>query len=710
MPYDPKPIDNSKIKLSDALDKLVERLAANNHDLWARRRLGEGWSYGKQRDDALKETPVLVPYDDLPESEKQYDREMAIESIKTIMALGWKIEDPEQLMHADWSLEQFQAEAKQANAKGEALLAYDLTDQGLRIWAGDVKLRQMQALALARMGSQEKAHSILEQLQTDGHTDEETLGLLAGAYKDLWLKSGNASDLNRAYEEYYKAFRGTPASYWTGINAATLAFMKGDTRAARDLAAQVRKVCEEKKDHASPEDSYWIMATLGEAYLLLDLIPEAEEAYARAAQLAEERAGDILATWENARLILPLLPPAVHERIERALQVPNVAIFAGHRIDDPGAVRIRFPAERAKFVKERIQAHLLQTRARLGYSSAASGADILFIEAMQALKGRTYIVLPCKEEQFIKESVGPSSEWIQRFHEVKKHATEVIIASEERLNVGSVAYDFSNELLHGLATLRARQNGLELVHLAVWDGEESNRRGGTADIVSRWRRQTPNISVIRPLDAAKDQGGGATGMETPSSGSVLPGVRSEVRAMLFADAFHFSLLTETQMPVFVHHFMGAIAMLLRQTWPKPLFQNTWGDGLYVVFPTVAAAGHFALKLAKRVADIDRKSLGLPSDMTLRISLHAGPVYVYKDQIIDKENYIGSHVNRAARIEPVTVPGHIYATDAFAALAELEAPGQFRFDYVGKVPLAKKYGEFPLYDMRAASDVRWMYLG
>jgi class 3 adenylate cyclase len=87
-------------------------------------------------------------------------------------------------------------------------------------------------------------------------------------------------------------------------------------------------------------------------------------------------------------------------------------------------------------------------------------------------------------------------------------------------------------------------------------------------------------------------------------------------------------------------------------------------------------GDLPLKLVKRLGEIDRKALGLPERMTLRISLHAGPVYVYEDQIINRENYIGSHVNRAARMEPVTVPGHVYATDASAALAELEAAGQF----------------------------------
>src|SRR5262249_42657574 len=160
-----------------------------------------------------------------------------------------------------------------------------------------------------------------------------------------------------------------------------------------------------------------------------------------------------------------------------------------------------------------------------------------------------------------------------------------------------------------------------------------------------------------------------------------------------ADAYHFSQLSENQMPSFINHFMGAIAMLMKQTKPPPLFQNTWGDGLYFVFSTVAEAGRFALKLAKRISEIDRDSVSLPNDLMLRISLHAGPVYRYKDQLIGKVNYIGSHVNRAARIEPITPPGQIYVTDAFAALAELEIPGQFRFNYVGRISLAKRFGEF-----------------
>lgn len=90
--YQPKPIDTSAIKLPDYLVDLTEKLAENNHDLWAQQRIAEGWTYGHSRDDAKKTHPDLVPYADLPESEKEYDRITAMEAIKTITAMGFKIE------------------------------------------------------------------------------------------------------------------------------------------------------------------------------------------------------------------------------------------------------------------------------------------------------------------------------------------------------------------------------------------------------------------------------------------------------------------------------------------------------------------------------------------------------------------------------------------------------------------------------------------
>lgn len=93
--YKPKPVDTSGIKLPDELLALTEKIAENVHDIWAKGRISEGWTYGEARDDEKKTSPCLVPYEKLPESEKEYDRNTALETVKLIMALGYKIEKDE---------------------------------------------------------------------------------------------------------------------------------------------------------------------------------------------------------------------------------------------------------------------------------------------------------------------------------------------------------------------------------------------------------------------------------------------------------------------------------------------------------------------------------------------------------------------------------------------------------------------------------------
>jgi hypothetical protein len=89
--YEPKPLDTSKVSLPDDLAELTERLAENAHDHWAAQRIAEGWVYGPARDDAKKTNPDLVPYAELPESEKEYDRTAATETLRAVLALGYSI-------------------------------------------------------------------------------------------------------------------------------------------------------------------------------------------------------------------------------------------------------------------------------------------------------------------------------------------------------------------------------------------------------------------------------------------------------------------------------------------------------------------------------------------------------------------------------------------------------------------------------------------
>ena len=92
MSYKPEPIDTTGVKLSDDIVELTELLAKNAHDIWARQRMAEGWRYGPERSDARKEHPSLLPYEELTESEKDYERNAAIQTLKAIIALGYRIE------------------------------------------------------------------------------------------------------------------------------------------------------------------------------------------------------------------------------------------------------------------------------------------------------------------------------------------------------------------------------------------------------------------------------------------------------------------------------------------------------------------------------------------------------------------------------------------------------------------------------------------
>lgn len=90
--YTPQPIDTSNIELSSELMELAEIMAENVHDVWAATRITQGWTYGPERNDAEKKHPCLVPYKDLPEEEKVYDRNTSIETLRFIIGNGFRIE------------------------------------------------------------------------------------------------------------------------------------------------------------------------------------------------------------------------------------------------------------------------------------------------------------------------------------------------------------------------------------------------------------------------------------------------------------------------------------------------------------------------------------------------------------------------------------------------------------------------------------------
>ena len=94
--YIPSPIDTADVQLTPELLQLTEQLARNTHENWSRERLNQGWVWGPVRDDARKHHPCLIPYEELSESEKAYDRNTALETLRLIVKLGYRIEKEDQ--------------------------------------------------------------------------------------------------------------------------------------------------------------------------------------------------------------------------------------------------------------------------------------------------------------------------------------------------------------------------------------------------------------------------------------------------------------------------------------------------------------------------------------------------------------------------------------------------------------------------------------
>ncbi|HEY6119383.1 MAG TPA: adenylate/guanylate cyclase domain-containing protein, partial [Pyrinomonadaceae bacterium] len=328
---------------------------------------------------------------------------------------------------------------------------------------------------------------------------------------------------------------------------------------------------------------------------------------------------------------------------------------------------------------------------------------ILFLEKLYEMGGELHIVLPYNQEQFIRDSVAivPWGDWGQRFQRILSRAAEVITASDQKLEEGSTSYEYANSFLHGLARIKAQQIETQLVPLAVWDGQTGDGPGSTASAVAHWKESGESVEIIDLARIWRHQNPGMAFVPNRvRKRSTRRELSTQMMAMLFADAVNFSKLAEQQIPKFLKHFLGTIGKLIAKSKYPPVTKNTWGDGLYFVFPTVRDAGQFSLELCDLVSRTDWASKGLPKDLNLRIALHAGPVYSCIDPVIGQQTYTGTHVSRAARMEPITPPGQVYASQAFAALAAAQNVSEFTCDYVGQTPLAKGYGTFPTYHVRA----------
>jgi class 3 adenylate cyclase len=590
---------------------------------------------------------------------------------------------------------------------GHPTLACEILREPVARNEADVEVRWLAALAHARIGAYAQAGTLIDSLLADPAAAARAVDVrsLAGRIaKDRWARLPAGAERDhagaQALAHYREAWQATRDPF-PGINAASLLLLTGDARGSRDLAIDVQQAAR----NAATLAAHWREATLGEAALLLGEIDAAASHYANAVTAAGNQVGHVASMRRQLRLLREAID--IPAAVSAAVQVPAVVVFTGHMIDAPGTQPARFPASIEMPLAQRIAERLELLGAGFGYCSAACGADLLFIEAMLARGAEVHITLPFDRGDFIATSVAFAGEaWVDRFEAALQRATSVTFGVRERFLGDDALFAYAASLVHGAAVLRAQQLEAEPIMLAAIDRDAGGGIGGTRDTLQSWTRHGLRADYIELADlsaAAAPPAARAEHAWMPPIELRSAPLRREIKTMLFADMVGFSKLREEDTPSFLLNFIGAIADIVHRSPQRPVFVNTWGDGLFLVFDDVDAGADFALLLRDSVLRTDWPARGLPAGTSIRIGMHTGPVFPADDPILGRPNFFGSHVIRAARIEPVAAPGAVYVSTEMASVLAADGGQRFATDYLGRLPLAKGFGTDPLYRLRRAGE-------
>ncbi len=573
------------------------------------------------------------------------------------------------------------------------------------------------ALAHARSGASKRAHTLLDQAETARNRQEylaDILSLRGRLWKDAYQRALDKPEgttmAERARHEYLTAY-GLEHDVYPGINAATLSLLLGDRAAASTLAQQI---VARLTDRASRR-TLWDDATLGEAQLILGQFDQAVQSYASAYARSAGDAGSVATMRRQLQLLARVVPQATG--VLRQLPAPDIVAFAGHMIDAPDRALPRFPEALVPAVRAAVREHVARLHTPIVYASAACGADLIFIDAALDVGAEVNVVLPFDRRDFVRTSVAiGGGEWVERFDAALARATRVIMATDEPYLGDDVLFDQAAMLLEGLSILRGEQLQTVPSLYCVIDAAAPGRVGGTQASFDRWTRHVgaPQVldlarlrtsaalagSAITPVaqQPAEAQSAVSQTLATHSAPIAATRPQRSLKTLLFADFAGFSRVQDAAAPFFQQSFWKIAAGQIAASPVKPLLASTWGDALYVVFDSPRNGAAFALAFLDNMLEVDWAALGLSEASPIRIALHAGAVFCGFDPIIGRDNYFGSSVTKAARIEPVTPPGMVYTSEAFAATLAATGRDEFSLEYIGRMALAKAYGESRIYQL------------
>lgn len=570
---------------------------------------------------------------------------------------------------------------------GDLLVAFDRACEHLKEFPEAESLKHKGLLALANAGAVERAGRLFGEWGLANSRETHVLALEARIAKEraLRLAGNERREALLASAALYRRLYEMKADTYLAINLATLLFLAGKRTEAGEVA---RLVLDDPATIAGAD--YWALATRAEANLLLGRLDDARSSLEAARAVgASPRAR--VTTRRQLRLILGESGQSREEA--DAFLAPLAVRKTVHYVaaGAPGEGWDAFEGDVLGNARKAIRSALRSLGPGAVFGSLGTPAEILFAE--EALKDdiELHVVLPLPTAIFTRLFLKDAgTRWVKRFEHCCANAHRLDLVAEDPESDDPALADYAASVAMGLALLRAQHLDGEAMQVVLRDTRE-RRKSAASAVTATWARDPRRHHVVLPLDG--------------NPGRALKRARPVPRrccALVFGDVPGFSGLPDKYLPVFWDTVMKVIGDVVKENEGELALRNTWGDAIHFVVPDVRNAAEICLEVQRRLSGLDGRRLGWEGPPTMRIGAHYGPVFEGWDPIAAQQTYYGRALSRAARIEPITPPGTVYVTEAFAAILLLESRGEFTCTYVGQVPLAKGFGTFRMYDLAPAA--------
>ncbi len=347
------------------------------------------------------------------------------------------------------------------------------------VQADKERLEQLKALSLSKIGDPQLALEFFEPRWRSHANSSESAGIMGSIYKAIFIDTKDPKYGKLSANTYLESFNVTK-SYYTGINAATMSRIVGNSVAAKSIAQQIEAIL-------LPMDrDFWEEGTLAECYLLLKNPEKATQHYIRTREMMSSNWGTVNSVHQQLWLLnhYTHVPKAIIE----FFKPPKITAFIGHMIDAPNREKPRFAPAMEDNVRAAVRSSILTYDIQIGYSSLACGSDIIFVEEMIDLGRSVELIFPFNIADFIQTSVAFAGDnWVNRFNAILEKELPTHYLIDQPFSGDDYQFHLLALQITGLAMLKAQQMHSETHLLAVLsEFDLEAKTGGVRDLINFW--------------------------------------------------------------------------------------------------------------------------------------------------------------------------------------------------------------------------------